>query len=75
MVNRKNKIRSFKKKKTIKKRISRKRNSSRIKKQKGGGWASWEGAATMNNVFTPFIYNRFQRAPFLTEMGNLSPYV
>ena len=69
MVNRKNKKRSLKKR-ISKKRISRKKNKFKIKKQIGGQWASWEGNATRNNVFTPFTYNRFQRAPFLSEMGS-----
>ena len=44
-------------------------------KQKGGQWGSWEGANTMSNPFANIVYNRFVRAPFLTEMGDLSPYV
>ena len=42
--------------------------------QKGGKWASWEGANTMNHPLANLVYNRFVRAPFLTEMGDLSPY-
>ena len=58
-------------------RKNQKRNRSRRRKkqsQKGGKWASWEGASTMNHPFANLVYNRFVRAPFLTEMGDLSPY-
>ena len=44
------------------------------KSQKGGGWAPWEGASSMNKPFANFVYNRFERVPFLSEMGDLSPY-
>lgn len=54
------------------KRISKKRKNI---KQKGGyKWGSWEGASTMNDPLGSLIYNRFQRVPFLSEMGNLNPY-
>lgn len=75
-----NRSKKFLKKKSLR-RKNFKRNSKKISKrkknnkQKGGyKWGSWEGASTMNNRFAPFIYNRFQRVPFLSEMGNLSPY-
>tara|TARA_B100000886_G_scaffold324981_1_gene270136 strand:- start:1368 stop:1616 length:249 start_codon:yes stop_codon:yes gene_type:complete len=58
-------------------RKNKKRNRSRRRKnqlQSGGKWGSWEGANTMNHPLANIVYNRFVRAPFLTEMGDLSPY-
>lgn len=74
----KNKLNSSKKNKKNIRTKNRRRNSKKKSKrrlQKGGKWGSWEGASTMNHPFANVLYNRFVRAPFLTEMGDLSPYV
>lgn len=69
-MSKKNKKSQNRKKKQRKNRTRRRQKPS----QKGGKWASWEGANTMNHPLANLAYNRFVRAPFLTEMGDLSPY-
>ena len=66
-LNKSNRKSQKRKRKYITKRIQK-------SKQSGGKWASWEGASTMNHPLANLVYNRFVRAPFLTEMGDLSPY-
>ena len=64
-----------KKNKRSQKRRKKNRTKRRQKpRQTGGKWGAWEGASTMNNPFSNIVYNRFVRAPFLSEMGDLSPY-
>lgn len=66
-LNKSNRKNQKRRRKNITKRIQK-------PKQSGGKWGSWEGANTMNHPLANIVYNRFVRAPFLTEMGDLSPY-
>ena len=58
-------------KKHSRKTYKKKKN---IKQRGGNKWGSWEGASTMNNPFASLFYNRFVRAPYISEMAEISPY-
>jgi len=53
--------------KNSKKKLRKKRN---MKGGVYGGWAPWEGVHS--SPFSHIGYNRFQRAPFLSEMGDVN---
>ena len=44
------------------------KKTTKTKKQNGGTWAPWEGVGSVNNYLSNIIYNRFVRAPYLSEM-------
>mgnify|MGYP003995962827 CR=1 FL=1 len=56
------------------KQSKKKKNKKKTKKEKGGReWASWEGSSTMRDPFNFINYNRFYRAPYLSEMLYINP--
>jgi len=58
-------------KSTTRKSTTRKSNTRKSYRRnrniRGGGWAPWEGSTP--NIGSNINYNRFQRVPFLSEMG------
>ena len=53
--------------KTLKKTLRKKRN---MKGGVYGSWAPWEGVRS--SPFAHLSYNRFERVPFLSEMGDVN---
>lgn len=50
-----------------------KKNKNKKHSQKGGSnWAPWEGSSTTRDPFNFINYNRFYRAPYLSEMLDLN---
>ena len=57
----------FTKHKPKPKKTQRQKKTKKTKKQNGGTWAPWEGVGSVNYL-SNLIYNRFVRAPYLSEM-------
>jgi len=64
-----------KKTNTVKHKKHSKKYKKKTQNQKGGSeWAPWEGSSTMRDPFNFINYNRFYRAPYLSEMLDLNAH-